>query len=263
MKLFLKNSLLCCLLLYAQASIAQITETKNYAPYPQPQSGYVTDYAGFLDKEEEEKIERWLWQVESRSQVEIIIVTIDSLKTYPKTQNQSIESFATALFNTYGIGNLPQNDGILLLISKQDRKARIELGAGYSHLRDADAQRIMDKMILPAFKKQHYASGITNGTKALIKEFTGLEVGFPWSIINLILGSLICLSIAFSLFTNGKRGWGYVFIGLSIVLILVAIYIAVSILRHLPSSDSDNWSSGGMGGFGGGFSGGGGASGGW
>ena len=49
---------------------------------------------------------------------------------YLETPNESIEAFATALFNTYGIGNMPKNNGVLLLVAVRDRKARIELGSG-------------------------------------------------------------------------------------------------------------------------------------
>ncbi len=261
-KLLLKNSFLAFLLLSCFAA-ADVAVDKDYSPYPQPDSGYVTDYANLLSDSEEERIERWLWQVENKSQVEIIVVVIDSLSRYQGTNNRSIESFATALFDTYGIGNMPKNDGVLLLIARNDRKARIELGAGYGRTRDADAQRIMDKIIIPQFRRDDYVGGITDGTEALIEEFASMRVTFPWHVVWLGLGGLVSLIIGFSLIKSGKKGWGYVFIGIGIVLILLAIYIAVRIAQSLPDSDSDSWGAGGSGGFGGGFSGGGGASGSW
>lgn len=280
MKLLLKNSLLVlgfCLTLPCFADNGRIdhlgdgkhTEaevldnSKDYRPWPQPGTGYVTDHAGLLTKQEEERIEYWLWQVEYRSKVEIIVMTIDSMSDYPGTQNNSIESFATGLFDTYGIGNMPNNDGVLLLISKKDRKARIELGAGYGHYRNADAERIMQEVIVPAFRQGNYVEGITDGTEAIILEFANMKIGFPWYIVWVGLSGLVCLLIGLSLLKSGKRGWGYVFIGLAIVLVLLAIYLAVRFVKQLPDSSSDSWSAGGGGGFGGGFSGGGGATGSW
>lgn len=261
-KLFLKNSFLILYFLSGLV-VANTIEEKDYSPYPQPDSGYVTDYANLLTKEEEERIEKWLWQVEYRSKVEIIVFTIKSVKDYPGTSKDSVDSFATGLFDAYRIGNMPQNDGVLLLISSEDRRARIELGASYGRSRDGDALKIMDSIIVPQFKKGDYVAGITLGTEALIEEFANMRIGFPWHIVWIALGSLGSLLVGISLLKNGKRGWGYVFIGLAIVLILVVIYLTVKFVQQLPKGDSDSWGSGGMGGFGGGFSGGGGASGSW
>ena len=59
-------------------------------------------------------------------------------------------------------------------MATQDRQARIELGAGYDHSRDKDAERIMARKIVPYFRQSRYAEGVTSGVKALIKEFGGL-----------------------------------------------------------------------------------------
>ena len=272
MKLYLKISQVLLFVFLAvpvmnasalEASDIHEIKERDYAPYPQPDSGYVTDIANVLSDAEEERIEKWLWQVESRSGVEIIVFTLNSIKDYPGTNNQSIESFSTALFNTYGIGNMPDNNGILLLVAKTDRKARIELGKAYAHSRDSDAQKIMNNVIVSEFKKGDYVAGITNGTEAIILEFANMRVGFPWYIVWVVVGAVISLIIGLSLIKNGKKGWGYVFIGFAIVLFLLALYLIVQIFKHMPSDNSDSWSSGGMGGFGGGSSGGGGATGGW
>jgi hypothetical protein len=88
-------------------------EKVDYFPFPEPDSGYVTDMAYLLSYEDEEKIEKWLWQIESRTKVEIIVVTISSIKDYKYAPNETIETFATGLFNKYKIGNLPDNKGAL------------------------------------------------------------------------------------------------------------------------------------------------------
>jgi len=257
------NASLALLLFLAATALAQQPNPGSHAPYPQADSGYVTDLAGMLSATEEEQIERWLWQVENETQVEIIVVTINAMADYPGTANTSIEAFAAGLFDRYGIGNMPANDGILLLVAGADRRARIDLGGGYGRSRDADAGHIMNTVILPRFRKDDYAGGIRAGTEALIEEFAGMRVGFPWAILAAGTAALVSLLVGISLIRSGKRGWGYVFIGLAILLVLFTLYMAVRLARRLPDSHSSSWSAGGIGGFGGGSSGGGGASGGW
>ena len=239
------------------------SSTNPYAPYPKPDAGYVSDLADMLSRDQEEQIEQWLWQVESRSKVEIIVVLISSIHEYEGTANKNIESFATGLFDKYGIGNKPRNDGILFLVAKNDRKARIELGAGYGRARDGDAAKIMNSVIVPRFKTEDYPGGVTEGVKAIMSEFAHMRVGTNWLLIGILIAIPIVGLITFSLFKSGKRGWGWISVGLLIVLLLAALTITLTILRHMGKGESSGWLSGGSGGFGGGFSGGGGATGSW
>jgi uncharacterized protein len=236
---------------------------EDYWPFPDPDAGYVSDHANLLGREKEEEIERWLWQIESRTGVEIIVITIYTLSDYPGTPNANIEEFATALFDRYGIGNMPKNDGVLLLVAVSDRKARIELGAGYGHSKDADARWIMNSVITPKFKNADYAGGITAGVKAMALKFANSRIGLNWPLIILLAAIPTLLLIAISLFISGKQGWGWICIGLLLVLLLAAFFVVRKTLKHMPRSNSSSWSSGGLGGFGGGFSGGGGATGSW
>lgn len=236
-----------------------IEQVKDYSPYPKPDSGYVTDIANFLTVDQEEKIERKLWRCESETGVEIAVVIINSMSDY--MPNQTIESFATGLFNKYGIGNLPKNDGVLVLISKDDRKMRIELGEYYGHSRDGDAQRIVN-MMTSHFKNGDYSKGVIKGIDDVLYEFAGY--GTNWLLIGLLIAVPVVILIIISLFKSGKKGWGWVFVGFLFVIILGIIQILWTVAKHTPSSNSSSWGSGGFGGgFGGGSSGGGGASGGW
>ena len=256
MKLSLSKPYCVCLLFIMLCLQQAMAGELDYSPYPNPDNGYVTDHADLLSADDEMQLERWLLQVEEKSNVEIIVVTINSLVDYKGAENQSIEFFATALFNTYGIGNLPKNDGVLLLISKKDRKARIELGKYYAYDRDGDATRIMQNVIIPQFKRGNYPAGIIDGTEAIITEFAGMEVTFPWYLVAVAAAALISLLIGISCIRSGKRGWGYVFIGIAIILFLLAIYLIFAGIKNASTA-------GGSGGFGGGSSGGGGATGSW
>jgi uncharacterized protein len=237
-----------------------IDQEKDYSPYPQPGSGYVTDIANFLTLEQEERIEKKLWRCESETGVEVVVVIINQMSDYAGTA-LTIEGFATGLFNTYGIGNLPKNDGVLMLISKNDRRMRIELGKYYGNTRDAESQKIVDK-VTSHFKSGDFSKGVIKGVDEILYEFAGL--GTNWLLIGLLIAVPILILIIISLFKNGKKGWGWVFIGILFTIILVIFQIIYHVGKHTNSSSSSGWSSGGFGGgFGGGSSGGGGASGGW
>ncbi|MFH0910466.1 MAG: TPM domain-containing protein [Planctomycetota bacterium] len=248
----------------AGAPLPKAPITNKYAPYPEPDAGYVTDRAGVLTAEEEERIERRLWQAEAKTGLEIAVVTIGSMWEYPGAPQGSIESFARGLFDKYGVGNRPANKGILLLVAVRDRAARIELGAGYKLAFDREAARIMDKVLVPRFKEGKYAEGITLGVEALLLEFGGLRVGMNWPLLAMIAAIPVVGLIAYSLFKSGKRGWGWVCVGFLVMLILAVLYSLVQIAKASPRGRSGGWRAGGFGGgFGGGFSGGGGASGHW
>jgi len=286
---------------------------KDYSPYPQPDAGYVTDKARLLTRQQQEKIEQMLWRTEEKTGIEVAVVTIDSIRDYPGTDNGSIEAFATGLFNKYGIGNMPANNGVLLVVAYKDRKARIELGKGYGHQRDAAMDRIMSTVIIPAFKRGDYDQGIIAGTDALVKEFTKAAPDHSWvppeqraggqgavntaapatatatpenavqttakqdsglsgmmanPTIWVALLIIFLVMIAFSLFRNGKTGWGWVVVGLIFVIVIGIASVLFSVLRtafdNSDHGDSGGWGSGGFGGgFGGGSSGGGGSTGSW
>jgi uncharacterized protein len=239
--------------------LCQAWAEESYAPWPEPDSGYVTDIAGVLSDSRESRLEQWLLKVEQRQGTEIIVVTIRSISDYPGTTNQSIESFATGLFDRWGIGNLPRNDGILLLIAIEDRKARIELGAGYGRARDRDAERIMQNVITPQFRKGNYGKGITDGVEAIIETFTPMKVGVRWDLILIPAVAIATLLIGMSLIRSGRRGWGWVFVGFALILFLAFIYL----LKTTARASATSGTAGGSGGFGGGSSGGGGATGSW
>lgn len=232
----------------------------SYTPWPSPDSGYVTDHANLLSKEQHEKIEQWLYKAEKEQGVEIIVVTVASMQSYTGTP-RTIEQFATGLFNRWGIGDRDRNNGVLILVSPGDRKARIELGAGYRRTRDADSQAIMKSMVAE-FKSGDYQDGITTGVKSVLLEFANVRIGWNWPLIIVLALIPISGCVAYSLFKNGKKGWGWVVVGLIGVLIFFAFRMMQTALENTGNSDS--WGSGGFGGgFGGGSSGGGGATGSW
>jgi uncharacterized protein len=246
------------------SGVCCFAEQRDYSPYPNPDTGYVTDLASLLTEQQHEQLERLLAAAEEKTGVEIVVVTINSIKDFPGTSNRTIEEFATALFDAYRIGNMPKNDGVLLLVARRDRKARIELGAGYGHRRDSDSSRIMNKKIIPSFRKGRYAEGIIKGTNSLAHEFAHISLIPAWLVIVVLpIAVFFLILIVISLFRSGKRGWGWISTGLLIVALLALSWLIVGLLR-IAFEVLAHGGGGGGGGFGGGgFSGGGGATGSW
>ena len=245
-----------------------IDVVERQGPFPKPDAGYVTDLADCLSDNDEKQIEEKLWQVEEQSGIEIAVVTIDSMADFPGTPNATIEAFARGLFNEYGIGNLPDDKGVLLLVSKQDRKARIQLGNGWGNTRDGHAAKIMDGVIVPSFRDGRYADGISEGVDAIALTFARVRFGINWPLIGILAAIPIVGLIAFSLFKSGKRGWGWVCVGLLVVLVLAAVRMLYELIRSRGRMYHDDGGLGDVGGFGGGFGGGssdsgGGATGSW
>ncbi len=135
-------------------------------PYPGHDSLEVTDLAGVIDADGKARIAEALATLRTETGVEATVLTIASRADYDASD--SLESFATGLFNDWGIGNKERNDGILILVVANDREMRIELGAGYGPQYDIPAQDIINAVMLPAFRAGDLSTGIEAGTNAVI-----------------------------------------------------------------------------------------------
>jgi uncharacterized protein len=140
--------------------------------YPQPVDSYVNDYAKLLTTEDAANLRTLFADLKRATGVEAVAVTINSISDY-QTGDKTIESFATKLFNTWGIGDSERNNGVLILVAVADRKVRIELGAGYGNAFDAKMQGVINEQLLPSFRRNEYSQGIYQGARAVINELTG------------------------------------------------------------------------------------------
>jgi uncharacterized protein len=149
----------------------------------------------------------------------------------------------------------------LLLVSKGDRKARIELGAGWGRREDELCRQIMDEQIVSRFRDGRYSEGILAGVESLDKMARKLELPKrprPWWHYALIVGFIgMVIFTVVSLARRGASGWAWLFWG--------GLFAVLGTILYQSLRQSGSGSGGGFGGgsFGGGFSGGGGASGSW
>ncbi|MCV2878569.1 TPM domain-containing protein [Sedimentimonas flavescens] len=137
-------------------------------PFPEYQSLTVNDFADLLPAEVEQRLDQKLADLRARTGIEATVVTLVSQDAYDPAP--SLETFATRLFNGWGIGDPTRSDGIMILVISADRAMRIELGAGYNPEYDIPAQDIINRIMLPAFRDGHMSDGIEGGTDAVISE---------------------------------------------------------------------------------------------
>lgn len=122
--------------------------------YPSP-AGAVNDYAGLLNSSQRQELEQNLRSFFDRTGGAIVVATFESLDGVP------IEDYAVGLFEKWKIGQKGLDNGLLILVAKQERKIRFEVGYGLEPvLPDGRAGEIIRTQIAPRFREGNYAGGI-------------------------------------------------------------------------------------------------------
>lgn len=137
-------------------------------------TGRVVDQTGTLSSSAQADLSRTLADFEARkgSQIAVLIV--------PTTQPESIEQFSIRVAEAWKIGRSKVDDGAILVVAKNDRKLRIEVGYGLEGaLTDATTKRIIDEIIAPRFKSGDFAGGITAGAERMMKIIDGEPLPAP------------------------------------------------------------------------------------
>jgi len=124
--------------------------------------GHVNDYGNVLSSSEERRLENYLTSFEAASTVQIALLTIKSL------QGENLEDYSMRVADAWKLGNKEKDNGVLLLVSMQDKKLRLEVGYGLeSSLTDAKSGYIIRNYIVPGFKSGSYYNGIAAGMDAV------------------------------------------------------------------------------------------------
>lgn len=128
----------------------------------------INDFAQLLTNDDTRVIDQALIALHDETGVQGTVVTLEDRARYGGTDG--LEPFATRLFNHWGVGEAERNDGFMLLVLRDDRELRIELGAGYPGAANGAAQAIIDRTILPEFRAGRLSQGIRDGTLAIISD---------------------------------------------------------------------------------------------
>lgn len=144
---------------FALCLAACATVSANIQLPPKPAgSVYVQDYAGLLAEDTKREINRVGRLLDQTTKAQIVVVTARSLDGVP------IDAYALELLRAWGVGDQTRNNGVVFLISPNDRASRIEVGYGLEGaLPDAKTGQIQDELVLPYFKKGDFNGGILNG----------------------------------------------------------------------------------------------------
>jgi len=245
----------------------------------------VTDLTGTLSAEQASALENKLaaFEAEKGSQIAVLIL--------PTTQPEDIAQFGIRVADAWKVGREHIDDGVILIVAKDDRKLRLEVGYGLEGaIPDAIAKRVISEIITPYFKTGDFAGGIDAGVTQLMKLITGESLPAPaqqptappseGAFMFIVVGGLIAGFILSAMIGRvmggllaglGAGAVAALFFGLGFIVVMIAmmVFFVVSV-RH---SGGSGWSNrgGGFGGGGGGGSwggggggfGGGGASGSW
>ena len=238
-----------------------------------PLTARVTDLTGTLSGGAVTRIEAKLADLEAKkgSQIAVLIV--------PSTQPEEIEQFGIRVEDTWKLGRKGVDDGVILIVAKNDRRVRIEVGRGLEGaMPDAIANRILSEAITPHFKLGDYDGGVEAGVDKMIsvvngeplpapdrkwERHSGLGNMLPLLLVVVVVAGAVLRAVFGRLFgsiaTGGLAG-GIVWLLSHLLPIGIGAGVLAFLFALLAGGSRAGWSAGsgwggGMGGFGGGFGG--------
>jgi uncharacterized protein len=133
-----------------------------------PLTAHVNDYAHVLSKQATEDLERRLAEFEQSDSTQIVVLTIPSL------EGESLEEFSIKVAEKWKVGWKGVDNGAILLIARDDRKLRIEVGRGLEgKLTDLVSGRIIRNNITPRFRAGDFDNGVRDGVEAIVEVVRG------------------------------------------------------------------------------------------
>lgn len=136
----------------------------------------VVDTTGTLDAATRQQLEQQALALQQRkgSQLQVLMV--------PTTQPETIEQYAVRAFESFKLGRKGVDDGVLLVVAKNDRKVRIEVGYGLEGaIPDITAGRVIQEYMVPKFRQDDYAGGVVDATAQLVRLVDGEPLPEPVS----------------------------------------------------------------------------------
>jgi uncharacterized protein len=174
----------------------------------------VSDFAQVIPSSDETRLVSDMKLHRDQTGVHVVVVTMYGMMG--AKPGERLETYATRLFNHWGIGDAARNDGILILVVTGDRAVRIALGAGYSSVYDGRATRVIETAMLPEFREGRMAGGIIAGVASaqerLVNPYlAGIPVtvdeGFPKPFNKTILWIIGLFGGGTALLFGGRAAW--------------------------------------------------------
>jgi uncharacterized protein len=249
-------------------------------------SAPVMDEAGFLNQAEREDLNQLAYEINTHAGPQITILTVNDL------QENSIEEFSIRVAEKWKLGTKERGNGLLIIVSKAERKMRIEVGQGIEgEITDYESNKYIRDILTPAFRDGQFHAGLKLVMQDVAQKFNiqlsegnrfvrratpsrslpgPLKMAFPFLIGVLILGQIILgkRPVARGIFTGaGMAGVGF-FVGAAGIamigfMFLMGLLIGMIGLQNLLFALAAGSGRGGGYGGGGGFGGGGGGGGSW
>ena len=137
-------------------------------------AGRVNDQAGLLDDGFEGQLEERLRLLEEETGAQVAVLTIPSLEGDP------LEDFSIRVVETWKLGRADTDDGVLILVARDERRMRIEVGYGLEGvLTDAQSGRIIDHLMAPRFREGDFNGGVGAAVEAVSSAIRGEPVELP------------------------------------------------------------------------------------
>lgn len=203
-----KNRKLIFIFLIASLSFSFCYAQFDIPEKPEFQTS-VYDYVNLLSPAEKSNLEQKLIKYSDTTSTQIVVAVIAS------TKGENINYLGAQWIKAWGIGQAKTDNGILIILAKDDRKIGINTGYGVEHLlTDALSKRIIEIDIIPFFKQDDYPGGLNKGVDAIFEVLNGEYQGtrktsnqndFPAEIIFIIIFIFIIILISIS---KNKRGGG-------------------------------------------------------
>lgn len=188
----------------------------------------VIDLTHTLDSSTQQRLTDQLADLEQRKGAQIAVMLL------PTTAHADLETFTTELFRAWKLGRKGIDDGILLLVIKDDRKVRIEVGYGLEGLvTDLLSHRIIEEQMTPAFRQGDYAAGVQHAVDALSLLVEGGDlpaVDETRETVDdaAVLLALILGAVGGVLLASGKLHWRRGLIGALAVTVLLTALAAIN-----------------------------------
>jgi uncharacterized protein len=215
------------LLMALLAPMASDAANKPSFPAPPPPGRFISDTAGVIGEGDGSEIDRLAAALIAEKGYPIGVATIRSLAA-EGADGYTIERYAAELLQSWHQDERMRSHGMLLVVASKDRVARIQLGSAWGRAHDDRARRVMDRLILPAFRKGEFSAGILNGVRgfdAMGRQLALPAVGQPswmpcaliveglddpwWTLPVLVAGGLVLVVGLVSLARRGRRSWAW------------------------------------------------------